>query len=162
MRARCQARHSTHSSGEQTMQIRILRAALVLAALILSVAGPAPKHVVGQEPVPVFVALPEKFPDVDARVIILREPGREVIVLNPASPGVPELSAGLSLLRRIRRERGQPTRGQMIPIVGFAPAPTLTPEMRARLANALDELRTRPLANVGDLGRGRWMRLPVR
>ncbi|MEQ1855270.1 MAG: hypothetical protein ABL963_02305 [Longimicrobiales bacterium] len=144
------------------MQTYKTRAGYVVAALILSTAGLLPVSLAAQESVPVFIAIPERFPDVDARVVILREPGREIVVLNPASAGVTELGTGLSLLRRLRRERGQPTRGQMIPIVGFSRAPNLTPRDRARLETALDQLRTRPMANVGNLGRGRWLRLPDR
>jgi hypothetical protein len=64
------------------------------------------------------------------------------------------------LLERFRRERGQPAsgRGHMIPIVGYAPDPILDPAHRTRLDAALADLKTRPFANVGTLGRGRWMR----
>jgi hypothetical protein len=45
----------------------------------------------------------------------------------------------------------------MIPIVGIV-TPRLNEARRTRLEAALAELRNRPVSNVGNLGRGRWMR----
>jgi hypothetical protein len=136
------------------------KAGLFLASLLLATALFSSLEVAGQaSETPIFLALPETFPNVDARLVLLREPGREIVVFNPASVGVDELKVGLNLLARFRRERGAPTRGQMIPVTGFAPAPRLTDAERSQLEAALAELRTRPIANVGNLGPGRWMRL---
>jgi len=137
----------------------IERASFLLAALFVICGTPSDSAAQGT---PVFVAIPETFPNVDARVLLVREPGREIVVLNPASAGVDELTTGLSLLARLRRERGPATRGQMIPIVGYAGTLNVSHERRARLEAALTDLRRRPLANVGSLGRGRWVRLDTR
>ena len=59
-------------------------------------------------PPPIFIALPDRFPNLDARAVLVREPGREFIVLNPASATADELLIGLRLLNRVRRERGRP------------------------------------------------------
>jgi hypothetical protein len=131
----------------------------LLIALLLVIGTPGGS---AAQDAPLFVAIPETFPNVDARALIVREPGREIVVLNPTSAGVEELGTALSLLTRIRRERGQPTKGQLIPIVGFAGELRLGTARRARLEAALAELRRRPFANVGNLGRGRWMRLDPR
>lgn len=145
------------------MKLYAHRARIVLAVLALGSALLAPASLLGQQSTPpIFVALPDRFPDVDARVLLVREPGREIIVLNPASVGANELKVGLNLLAKFRRERGEPTDGNMIPVTGFAPGPYLSAEERARLETALSELRQRPVANVGNLGPGRWMRLNSR
>jgi hypothetical protein len=70
----------------------------------------------------------------------------------------------MRMLARFRREQGQPEprRGQMIPIVGYAPAPVLSAAERSRLEAALTELKARPVAVLGNLGRGRWMRWEAR
>jgi hypothetical protein len=107
---------------------------------------------------PLFLALPDAYPDVDGRVTLLREPGREIVVLSDeATPE--DLGVAVRLLARFRRERGQPEqgRGDMIPIVGSV-TPRLDEARRSQLEEALAELRNRPVTNVGNLGRGRWMR----
>lgn len=135
-------------------------AGLGLVALLLLIGSSTahPLAAQGAETRPIFLALPNAFPDLEARLVLLREPGREIVVLDPAAATADELGTGLRLLARFRRERGEPTNGEMIPIVGFAPGPNLTPEERARLEALIAELRERPVANVGNLGRGRWMR----
>jgi hypothetical protein len=133
--------------------------ALTVAALT---AGVSTRGAAQNADTPLFVAIPEAFPNIEAKFLLVREPGREIVVLNPASVGVEELGTGLSLLARFRRERGRPTRGQMIPVVGFAGNLNLTDERRARLEEAIAALQLRPFSNVGNLGRGRWMRLDLR
>ena len=139
---------STHSAG------------VVLAGLVTlaGVASPAP--LASQDPpsTPTFLALPESFPEIDARVVLLREPSRDIVVLNPAEANVESLGIALMLLRRLRRETPTPVRGQMIPVTGFAFGRELSAAQRQRLERALSRLRGRPLSNVGDLGPGRWVR----
>jgi hypothetical protein len=121
---------------------------------------PAP-HVAAQDAGarPIFLTLPQAFPDIDARVVLMREPGRDIVVLDVADAEPETLHVALLLLRRVGRERPAPTeRGQMIPITGFAPRAELAPALRERLSATLAELRERPLANVGNLGLGRWIR----
>jgi len=110
---------------------------------------------------PVFLALPDRFPNLDARVVLVREPDREIVVLDPAAATADELLIGLRLLNRVRRERGAATNGEVIPVLGFYP-PDLAPGERRRFEAVLAELRRRPVATVGALGPGRWMRLPRR
>ncbi len=136
-------------------------ARLTLAALVVlsAVATSAPVSAQGAATRPVFLALPDVFPNLDARVVLVREPGREVVVLDPAAASADELGTGLRLLARVRRERGEAKTGEVIPVLGFAPGqPDLTRRERARLEALIAELRERPVAQVGSLGRGRWMR----
>ena len=138
---------------------------LVLCTLVTLGAAVSPVHVTAQGggAMPIFLALPDAYPDVDGRVLLLREPGREIVVV--AESATPEdLTMALRMLGRFRRERAQPQagRGHMIPIVGYAPDPVLDPTERARLDATLADLRARPYANVGNLGRGRWMRYEPR
>jgi hypothetical protein len=138
-----------------TLQAVVLTGALALLGCSVSAGSVAAQD----NAAPVFLALPDVYPDVDGRVVLLREPGREVIVLSAAA--TPEdLTMAVRMLARFRRERGQPEarRGQMIPILGYAPAPVLDRVQRSRLESVLTELRARPEGTVGSLGRGRWMR----
>lgn len=108
---------------------------------------------------PVFVAIPDAFPDIDARSILLRHPGRDIILLPPGAATPEALSATLGLLRRMREEDPRPARAQMIPVTGFSFRHDIAPERRSRLERLLARLHDRPVANVGDLGPGRWIRL---
>ncbi len=134
-------------------------AGLALAAVLLLSAAFTPSAASAQHATtrPIFLALPDAFPNLGARVVLVRESGREIVVLDPAAATADELVIGMRLLARVRRERPNPTTGEVIPILGFYP-PNLTPEERARLDGMIAELRERPVANVGNLGRGRWMR----
>jgi hypothetical protein len=140
--------------------MRIPNRAVTLALAFLSLAGGASATPLaaqdGSAP-PLFLALPDAYPDVDGRVTLLREPGREIVVLSDAA--TPEdLGLAVRMLARFRRERGQPQpgRGDMIPLVGIV-TPRLDDARRSHFEDALVELRTRPVSNVGNLGRGRWM-----
>jgi hypothetical protein len=142
------------------MPANIRAFALVLLAILQLQASlsPRPAAAQGNGTPPVFLALLDVYPDVDGRVLLLREPEREIIVL--AATATPEdLTVAMNLLARFRRQHGPPEsgRGHMIPIVGYAPPPALSVERRATLEAALAQLSARPFANVGNLGRGRWM-----
>ncbi|MBM4184912.1 MAG: hypothetical protein FJ207_11975 [Gemmatimonadetes bacterium] len=144
------------------MHASLLRAALVGCVALVSVLSPVSASAQANAANPIFLTIPESYPDLGARVIVMREPGREIVMLDPAAATVDELGAGLRMLAKFRRERPEPTNGEMIPIMGFAPAPNISADERARLEAALAELQRRPIANVGNLGRGRWMRLSMR
>jgi hypothetical protein len=147
--------------GLESMRAYTLHAVVLTFALALLASAALPRSVTAQVSgaAPVFLAMPDVYPDIDGRIVLLREPGREVIVLSQAA--TPEdLTMAVRMLARFRRQRGQPEarRGEMIPIVGYAPAPVLSGMERARLQSVLTELKARPPASVGSLGSGRWMR----
>jgi hypothetical protein len=142
------------------------RARILLLGLLSFAAGLAPQAVAGQrsDSLPVVLTIPETFPDVDARVVLMREGDRDIVVLD-ASDAEPEtLSVALMILRRAQNERPSVPRGRgyMIPITGYASRGELTQERRAWLQEVLDELKARPLSNVGNLGMGRWLRFQDR
>jgi hypothetical protein len=134
-------------------------------ALLLALAAVAPAGVTGQVrgEVPLFLAIPETFPEVDGRVVLLREPGRDVVLLRDSDATSETLSVALGLLNRLnartpRRER----LGQMVPITGYK---LTTPINGARLAEldvVLTGLKARPVASLGNLGFGRSMRFEER
>jgi hypothetical protein len=140
------------------IQNRALALTLVVLSQVASSAAPDPLLAQAGGGPPLFLAQPDVYPDVEGRVTLLREPGREIVVVSDAA--TPEdLGVAVRLLARFRRERGQLERGRgnMIPIVGIV-TPRLNEARRSRLEEALVELRNRPVTNVGTLGRGRWMR----
>ncbi|HET9947746.1 MAG TPA: hypothetical protein VFQ22_02355 [Longimicrobiales bacterium] len=138
--------------------------AAVLGALLIVGLALAPASVLAQTPSdhPLFLALPERFPELDARVVLIREPSRDVVVLNPADATPEALFTGLRLLRRFRDRPRPPGEGQMIPITGFVVPPALYEADRARLERYLAELRGRPVTGLGTLGAGRWLALDAR
>ena len=143
----------------------ICRPALLLGCVTLLVAaGPSPtKRAQGQESNPIFLALPESFPEIDARAVLMLEPGRDIVVLSHADADPETLATALGVLRRMRRDHPRaPDRGQLVPITGFVVREPVGAEVRATLQQALDELRERPVANVGNLGPGRWMQFSER
>jgi hypothetical protein len=140
------------------IQNRTFALGLLSISALVAALSPVPLSAQGEGGPPVFLALPDVYPDVDGRVTLLREPGREIVVLSDAA--TPEdLGVAVRLLARFRREGRRPAqgRGDMIPIVGIV-TPRLNEARRTRLEAALADLRNRPVSNVGNLGRGRWMR----
>ena len=110
----------------------------------------------------VFLAVPQAFPDIDARAIVVRERGKEVVLLrhDDATPEV--LDAALAVLRRVRDDRLPSGQGQMIPITGFVRGSSLPPERRTPLEDALDALARRPVTSVGRYGLGQWVHVDIR
>jgi len=103
--------------------------------------------------------MPETFPDLEARVVLMREPGRDIVILHEGDADPNALRVALMLMRRLDRETPPAAdRTQIVPITGFAGGPELDPERRDVLEGALAELQRQPMANVGNLGWGRWMR----
>jgi hypothetical protein len=134
--------------------------------LLLAVATQAlPSVAAGQSAsdVPLFLAIPESFPDVDGRVVLLREPGRDIVLLRGSDATPETLSVALHLLRRLNastpRREGQ---GQMVPVTGYVLRRPLEDGERERLDAALTRLSQRPTARVGNLGPGRSMPFPDR
>jgi hypothetical protein len=126
--------------------------------MALALAAPTPASSQDPGSLPLVLAIPESFPDVEGRVVLLREPGRDVVLLR-ASDATPEtLSVALTLRRRLnastpRRER----QGQMLPVTGYARRAPLAAEEHERLSAALSRLEAREATSLGRLGRGRAM-----
>lgn len=136
------------------------RTPVVLAWLVFILAALSPMRVSSQDRVtrPVFVALPQTFPDIEARVLIMREPGRDLVVLKEGDAEPEALHTALRVLARMQRDHPLPEdRGQLIPVTGFVYPGGLDPERGDELTAVLDALRQRPLANVGNLGLGHWI-----
>lgn len=139
-----------------TLSIRSLLFALALAG-----AGAAPVAAQGGAR-DLAIALPDEFPAIDAKALVIRERARDVIVLRPGEVTPEALAMSLLVLRDAGARNPDPTTGEMIPITGFVFTVPLRPDERDRLARALAELRRQPVAHVGSLGPGRWIRLPSR
>jgi hypothetical protein len=133
----------------------------LLAATLLTVAAlaaPIPLAGQGTGPRPLFVAIPEVFPDVDARAVVVRETAREIVLLRAADATAETLDVALALLRRVRERPVGPGRAVMLPITGFVVTNPPGAAVRERLDEALARLKAQPLARIGTLGPGRSIR----
>lgn len=108
------------------------------------------------------IAIPENFPDIDARSIIIREPGREVVLLRETDASAETLMMSLSVLQDARQRDPAPTLGEMIPITGFVVTNPASPGYERRLLRALERLQAAEVADMGSLGMGRWVPLQGR
>jgi len=133
-----------------------LATTMICTAFALAVPDSAVSQ--GQGSTPLVLAIPESFPDVEGRVVLLRESGRDVVLLR-ASDATPEtLSVALTLRRRLNastpRREGQ---GQMVPVTGYVRRLPLAAEERERLSQALAQLEAQQPTPLGRLGPGRAM-----
>jgi hypothetical protein len=142
---------------------RNLSKVAILTALIGIVqSGAAPAETLGQDGPsrPVVVAVPEIFPAVEARSMIVRTPKQDVIVFRGEDMTVEAYVMAMALLEMLRDEDPRPEAGQLIPITGFAVRRPPSERRRKEAESALRSLRGAPLTQIGDLGAGRWIPLP--
>jgi hypothetical protein len=129
---------------------------LTLAAL----ASPASLAAQSSDGVPLFLAMPETYPDVDGRVVLLRERGRDIVLIRESDATAETLSIALVLLRRLNESTPRRDRqAQMVPVTGYHLTTPIGPGRRARLEEALTRLEERPLSHLGNLGFGRVLQL---
>lgn len=105
---------------------------------------------------PIFVAIPETFPSIDARAIVVRERGREVLVLRDTEATVDALAMALLSLRRAQAREPSPKLGEIIPLMGFV-VEYIPDEHRARLQRTLAALERQPTGSMGTFGPARWV-----
>ena len=125
---------------------------LVVALASILIAAPA-----SAQNRAVIVVVPDAFPAIDARAIVLRERDRDVLLLPPDGADVDALAVSLDALRRARQREASPSVGEMIPITGFAVTAEAAPGERARLSRVLERLERQPTTSIGDFGSGRWI-----
>lgn len=136
--------------------------------LALASAAPVGSSATAQQPVanPVVVILPDSFPQTtfpgapqsDARLMIVREPGKQdVIVLNAAHATPDALRFAFDALK-MHRTRFPDIREPMAIRIAELPAgiPRRSP---AAFAATLAQLRAAPVSQLGRLGRGRRIEL---
>jgi hypothetical protein len=114
----------------------------------------------------VVVLLPDVFPQVtfpgapqgEARLMIVREPGKTaIIVLNSAYATPDAMGAALVLLRRHRTMFPEPARPTSMQVTEFPPLPSR--RSHAALSALLHRLQAQPHAPAGRFGRGRQVQL---
>ena len=148
-------------SGVRRMSLKPLtRFLAVVFATLLSLPSVArAQSTVGARTV---IALPERFPDIEARALLVRQPGRDVVVLKAADAPPETLAMSLALLDRMRVQDPEPEEGQLIPITGYVVTVPLGRAQLQRIRQTLSDLRSAPEVSVGNLGRGRWVPYPWR
>ena len=133
----------------------------LFGSLLLAIAAilPFPSLARAQAPgvVPVYVAVPETFPDIEARSILLRERGRDIVVLRASDATPATLAMSLALLERVRIQHPSPENGQMIPLTGYAMTSPPYGVQLQRIDQALERLEAAPTRQVGSFGPGRWV-----
>jgi len=138
-------------------------ARLTLAAVLLTGAAlAAPLDLAAQSlgGTPTFVAIPDVYPPVEGPVAVLRESGRNVILLRDSDATPEALGVALVLLRRLTERRPlQPGLSHLAPVTGFRLRRGLDADRLARLDQVLARLRQRPVARIGNLGTGRFLAL---
>ncbi len=105
-----------------------------------------------------YVAIPAVFPAIEARALLIREPGRDVVLLRQEDALPETLAMALAVLQRVREANPRPEQGQMIPITGFAITDPGAPLYMRSLGAVLARLASSEVSEVGNLGPGRWIR----
>lgn len=106
---------------------------------------------------PVYVAVPETFPDIEARSILIRDGRRDIVVLRESDATPATLAMSLALLERVRIQHPSPENGQMIPLTGYAMTSPPYGVQLGRIDQVLARLERAPIRRVGSLGPGRWV-----
>lgn len=108
------------------------------------------------------IALPDRFPNIDARALIVREPGLDVVLLRPEDATTDALTVALLTLHDLGPRRAGGGSGEMIPIVGYEVTNPPRRERVAALERALDRLRAAETTTLGSFGSARWIPLARR
>lgn len=134
---------------------RLLMASLALLVILVVPAGvDAQQRAGGRNTV---IAIPVTFPSIEARSILVREPGRDIVLLREDDASPETLMISLSVLRDARERESSPTVGEMIPITGYAVTQPAAPGYQRRLSRALSRVRDAEIVDLGSFGPGRWI-----
>lgn len=131
-------------------------------ALTLALLGGSafcPARIWGQPAPGIFVAIPDAFPEVDARAVVVRTQGRDIVLMKESDASAATLAMSLVALSRVREAHPRTRHQQIIPITGYVFTKPLNDEYRLRLEHTLTRLASEPVRHVGNLGPGRWTRL---
>ena len=132
--------------------------ALAIAATALHIAAQADGR-------PVRVVVLDSLPVSNARALVLQE-GRGAqpitIFLTPASANIEMLGGALALARQLRARPLPANRTILVPVSGVVRRGTLNRHAERRLTSILRELEGRPVARIGNVGRGRWIETAIR
>ena len=82
--------------------IRFISALLVTLFAVIVGSSPGPLAAQRVAPTPVFLAIPETFPEVEARAVLMREPDRDIVILPRDGVDPETLHVALSVLERMR------------------------------------------------------------
>lgn len=137
------------------------RFAMMLPLAVLAFAAASPVHAQGFGG-PVVIAAPATFPRPTGRAVIYRFPQQltDVIVLRASDGTADDLRVALVALRQLRKASPRTKQDQVTVVAGYLPLADAGPGVKAALAKRLSELQNQPVAQVGNLGPGRWIQLP--
>jgi hypothetical protein len=103
------------------------------------------------------VAVPDVFPDVEARALVVRTGQRDVVLLRASDATPTTLLMSLSVLGRLRGTEPGSGRAQMIPVTGYVVTGEPRPSVLRGLETALTTLQDAPTTSLGSFGAGRWV-----
>jgi hypothetical protein len=149
--------HGRTSAAHRLLPVFVLAAvAAALPVLAHPLAAQAYRQTV--------VAIPEVFPEVEARSVLVRTPERDVVLLRDGDDAPDALLMATALLRQLNTEHGAPDpgTGQMIPITGFVVTRAPGPGQRRRVEDAIRRVRAAPVSDLGSVGPARWIEYPGR
>lgn len=133
-----------------------------IAAFALLPCSAAAQAVIRSAPI---LAVADSMPVEGAKAVVLfrsRPTGRNIVVLNAKSAAAMHVGASLALLDRLEREHRGDSFSAVIPISDAIPTRAKSASDLAAWDRHLATLRTRPVARLGDIGRGRWLELAPR
>lgn len=148
--------------GPASVTLRVVR---FLALAVLTGLAPAvTQPLSAQAHRPTVVAIPDAFPDVEARSVLVRTAERDVVLLRDGHDTPDALLMATALLRKLSSEGGAPKPGtaQMIPITGFVVLRDPAPGHRRRVEDAIRRVRVAPVSDLGSVGLARWIEYPGR
>jgi len=130
---------------------------LTLFFALLACLAPGPLE--AQAGARTFVAIPDAFPPIEARAMVVREPGIDLVLLRDSEATLDALTMALHVLRDARERDPSPAQGQMLPITGFVMLRPAEGPIRAKLQAVLARLANARSVDLGSLGTGRRVAL---
>lgn len=153
----------THAMHRVPAPLRSLIFGILVALTVLG-AGHLlqPTYLSAQTRAGTFVAIPDEFPSINAKAMVVREPGIDLVLLKDGEVTLDALSMALHVLRDARERVPAPAIGYLIPITGFVVEKAVEGPARRALEQTLERLTDAETVDLGSLGTGRRIRLPGR
>lgn len=115
----------------------------------------APVALRAQQAAHTVLAIPDRFPPIEANAVIVRQPGQDAVLFRAGTLSVEALRMALRALREARADRPRPSTGELIPIVGFVVEGPPSGRRARWLSRTVAALEGAPSGGLGTFGTGR-------